>query len=166
MGATKYSGPECAIHKKAVDAVRKGNYRKTAGRLAGVDGHLFLSWLRKAEAEKEESVWWQLLQDVEAAEAEFEAECLAAIDKAGEMPKNWTARAWRLERMYPDRFGRNDRLQIEGRQEIHVLTPTAEQIPGILRALDQLGAPKADLELEEGTDFLEELDSDSGAEGL
>jgi hypothetical protein len=52
---------------------------------------------------------------VEKALAEAESRDLATILKAS--AKNWTAAAWRLERRYPERYGRFDRVKVDAKIE-------------------------------------------------
>jgi hypothetical protein len=46
------------------------------------------------------------------ASAKFESDCLSTIQDAAE--KNWTAAAWLLERKFPERYAKVDRLRVSG----------------------------------------------------
>lgn len=56
----------------------------------------------------------ELIEGLKKAEAEKQAAILAKIEKAG--ADSWQALAWYAERMWPERFGRVDRLQAEVQQ--------------------------------------------------
>jgi hypothetical protein len=67
---------------------------------------------------KGEKPYRQFADAVDQAMAESEARDLAVILKAAE--KNWTAAAWRLERRFPDRYGRNDRTKVEAKVDVEI----------------------------------------------
>lgn len=50
-----------------------------------------------------------------SARAQLEAAMLARIEIASQEPKNWGAAAWKLERLFPDRYGRAQRLEVTGK---------------------------------------------------
>src|SRR5579884_1213750 len=95
---SKYSA---ARHKRIVESVRAGNYRSTAAKLAGISSSALSHWLDKGAAGEEP--YAALFDDIETAEAEWEAEHLANIDAAANSrkPGTWTASAWQLERRKP-----------------------------------------------------------------
>jgi len=151
-GQTKYSA---ARHKIIVQAIRDGATRQGAAQKARVHHQAVANWLRQGEDEQSE--YHQFYLDYNEAEAAWEEEMLSTIDdvaKSGR-PNTWQAAAWRLERRWPDRYGRFDRDKEPGTQ-INVFTPSPDQLPNVLRALDQLAGAKADIELEEGVDFHED----------
>ena len=49
------------------------------------------------------------------ARAQLEATMLARIEIASQEPKTWQAAAWKLERMFPDQYGRSTRMEITGK---------------------------------------------------
>lgn len=51
---------------------------------------------------------------LEKAQAEAEVEMLTRIRIAAKAPNHWQAAAWMLERKNPDRWGRRERVQMEG----------------------------------------------------
>lgn len=58
---------------------------------------------------------WQFWQTIKKAEAEAEARNTALIQT--QASKSWQAAAWWLERKFPDRWGRKDKVQLDGRME-------------------------------------------------
>ena len=49
------------------------------------------------------------------ARAELEARMLANIEIAAKDPKTWAAAAWKLERIFPDRYGRSTKMEVTGK---------------------------------------------------
>lgn len=99
------------VHDTIVDALRKGNYLETACGLAGIKSQSARNWmhigsnprLRKdGKPFKEDERYVRFFHDAKKAMAEAEEEDLEAIREAPE----WTARAWRLERRFPDRWAK------------------------------------------------------------
>jgi transposase len=136
-------------HARLVAACREGNFRDQAASLAGVSRPTFNRWLRDGRRESEaempyaQAKYRKLYEDVTQAESEFEQETLARIRKTGEntrSPHAWTANAWILERKFPERYGRTDRLQVQSDRpliEINVVSdPEARELSiGLLEAL-------------------------------
>lgn len=111
-----------SVHNALVEACRNGAFRDQAASLAGVSRPTFNRWLREGRRESETEVpyetarYRELYEDVCAAESEWEQEILDRIQRTGMntvSPHAWTANAWLLERKYPHRYGRTDRLQVE-----------------------------------------------------
>jgi hypothetical protein len=116
-GASKYNATR---HETIVTAIRNGNYRGTAARLAAVDPNTVNHWLRLGRDRPDEyPEYAQLAADVELAEAECEAEMVGVVRKhaLSEVPGAWTAAMTYLERTKPDRFGKRDTTVIEGGKE-------------------------------------------------
>ena len=70
-------------------------------------------------------------QAVNRAVAESESRDLATILKAAQ--SQWQAAAWRLERRFPEKYGRNDRLKVDAKIEhdgASLLTKLARLIDG------------------------------------
>lgn len=129
------------VQKTIVDAVRSGNYMETAASLAGIDRETLLSWLKQG-ARAKSGRFKEFSNTVKRAVAEAEARDLAVIDKAAdgwdkrtgrihrklnaetkamevveEMVEStrefqWTAAAWRLERKFPNKWGRREYVEL------------------------------------------------------
>jgi len=83
-------------------ALQEGAYIATACALVAVDEVVFYRWMRMGK-DRPGSVFGAFRQAVKRALAFAEIEDLRAV-KAGR--QNWQARAWRLERRWPARYGR------------------------------------------------------------
>lgn len=105
------------IQNKIITAIRAGNYIETAAAYAGITKSTLYDWLKRGEREKqrvaknprnrirkEEAIFVGFSNAVEKALAEAEIRDVAIIGKAAE--EYWQAAAWRLERKFPDRWGR------------------------------------------------------------
>jgi hypothetical protein len=88
-------------------AIRAGNYMETAAVYAGIGNSTFKDWMRKGRAAPRGG-YHDFVLAVEKALADSEVRDMALIGRAGET--QWQAAAWRLERRYPDRFGRRTRV--------------------------------------------------------
>jgi transposase len=114
------------IQVKIVDALKMGNYIETAAALAGINKTSIYEWLKRGARElervennpnarirKEEEPFVKFSNAVQKAQAESEQRDLLIIAKAGQT--DWKASAWRLERKYPQRWGRKERLDFEAK---------------------------------------------------
>ena len=111
--ASKYNEK---VHVVIVDAIRAGNYKGTAARLAGVHPDTFHGWMMLARDNPEASPHDVTLQeDVEQADAEFEAEMVSQVTVAANSgaPNTWQAAMTIMERKNPDRWGKRDHVKID-----------------------------------------------------
>lgn len=100
-------------HETIVEAVRKGNSKANAFRLAGISVDTGTEWLRYGRDKSEEYPYYaKLYQDVEQALAEYEASRVSLVTTAADTG-SWQAAAWWLERRNPDEWGRHDRVKHE-----------------------------------------------------
>lgn len=115
------------IQDKIVSAIRLGNYMETAAAYAGISKDTLYAWLKRGQREKEkkekdpsyeipkyERQFVRFSDAVEKALAEAEMRDVMIIYEASK--EQWQAAAWRLERKFPDRWGR--KLSVEGKQEL------------------------------------------------
>jgi DNA-binding transcriptional regulator LsrR (DeoR family) len=135
-----------ARKRKLIEACREGVFRDQAAAIAGISRPTLNRWLRDGRRDSEaevESELQKFYDEVSEAEALFEQETMARIRKTGEntrSPHAWTANAWLLERKFPERYGRTDRLQVQSDRpliEINVVSdPAARELSiGLLEAL-------------------------------
>jgi predicted DNA-binding protein YlxM (UPF0122 family) len=100
--------------------LRAGNYIETTAALVGINRDSIYEWLKRGNAEiervsksnrarirKREEIFVEFTDTVKKAQAQAEAMLVGLIGQAAQ--KNWTAAAWRLERKYPDKWGRTER---------------------------------------------------------
>lgn len=105
------------IQEQIVKAIRAGNYIETASAYAGINKSTLYDWLKRGEREKQrvaknpkykirkdEAPFVDFSNAVQKALADAEIRDVATIVKAS--TEHWQAAAWRLERKYPDRWGR------------------------------------------------------------
>jgi hypothetical protein len=89
-----------------VKALRDGNTRQTACRLAGVDLHTLARWMARFAS---------FASAIEKAEAEAEGANVANIRREAD-GGTWQASAWWLERRRRDDWGKIDRVEVEVRR--------------------------------------------------
>jgi hypothetical protein len=87
---------------KLTQAIRLGATDELACNYAGIDGSTFYEWMN-AKAEFSETI--------KQAKGAAAVKWLAKIEQAGE--EAWQAFAWKLERRYPEMYGRN-RVELTG----------------------------------------------------
>jgi hypothetical protein len=97
------------VHDQVISLLRAGNYIETAAAVAGLSKQTIFNWLRWG-AREETGIYADFAHAAERAMAEAEARDLERIKQATE----WQAAAWRLERKFPDRWGRRERHEISG----------------------------------------------------
>lgn len=96
---------------KVADAIRAGNYANVAARYAGIGESTFHLWMKKGADGQEPYV--EFVEAVKSAEADAEIRNMALIQQAAQNG-TWQAAAWYLERRYPHRFGRRERVEHSG----------------------------------------------------
>lgn len=112
------------VHEDIIKTIRAGNYLETAAAFAGINKSTLHDWLRRGEREIQrveqdgrnrvrmsEEIYVNFSNAVSEALAEAEMRDVLTIGKAAS--DNWQAAAWRLERKFPDKWGRKLQQQIE-----------------------------------------------------
>lgn len=99
------------LQAKICDAIRAGNYCETAAAFGGIDKTTLYDWMRRG-ARARHGIYADFSHAVEKALADAEARDVALIAKAA-ADGHWQAAAWRLERKFPDRWGRRERHQVD-----------------------------------------------------
>lgn len=100
-----------ATLKRVWDALSVGATRRLACQYAGIHEGTFANWL------EEESEFAEL---VESAEGQAAIKWLALIDQHAQ--EDWRAAAWKLERRYPDEYGRKTDAALVVENEITSFT--------------------------------------------
>jgi len=100
------------VQDRIVAALRAGNYQETAAVYGGISVPTFYGWLERGRNEPE-SAYSEFLEAVEKAKADAEVRDVALIDKAAH-DGSWQAAAWKLERKFPNKWGRVNRTEISG----------------------------------------------------
>jgi hypothetical protein len=91
---------------KIVEALAEGHSIESAAALASINRRTLQRWMKRAAEEEDDGgVFAEFLNRCEIARAKFEASRVDIIRKAGDKGE-WTAAAWWLERVEPQRYGR------------------------------------------------------------
>lgn len=101
--------------KKLVKAIESGNYMKAACAYAGIDYTTFRLWMKKGEKAKS-GRYFNFFHTIKRAEQVAEVKMIEQWQR--HMPENWQAIATFMERRYPDRWGRNMRVNQNIQQEV------------------------------------------------
>jgi transposase len=99
-----------ALQQEVVTLLRAGNYIETACAFVDVDKASLYAWLKRGNRQKT-GIYRDFLNATEKAIAEAEIRDLEVIRKDGA----WQGAAWRLERKFPDKWGRRDRHELTGK---------------------------------------------------
>ena len=99
------------VRTRLLDAVKMGSFIEHACAYAGITSKTFRNW--RDLADKEIEPYKSLFEELRLAESESILRKLNRIEKAGQEGA-WTADAWYLERKYPDKFGKRDKVEISG----------------------------------------------------
>jgi transposase len=116
------------VEKKIIDLIRAGNYIETASACVGINKSTLYDWLKRGAREAErleqnpkakpnpkEEIYMKFSNAVEIAMAEAEARDVMIIANASKA--DWKASAWRLERKYPNKWGRQDHVEAKIQSE-------------------------------------------------
>lgn len=103
------------IQNGIVKAIRAGAYIETAAQLNGVSKQTLYTWMKKGN-EAKSGKYREFLDAIQKALAEAEMRDIFIIGKAAE--QNWKAAAWRLERKFPNRWGKKSQYNMEEEHEL------------------------------------------------
>lgn len=98
--------------KTITEYIKAGNYPEVAASLAGVSRATFYNWLKKGHKHKT-GIHHDFLDSIKEAEDYAEAAAVERIRRSGK--DNWTALAWWLERKHPQKWGRQQTIDIDGK---------------------------------------------------
>ena len=141
------------IQNAMAEAIRNGNYASTAADACGIGRSTHYEWMEKGEQGIEP--YAEYADTIKKAEAEAEMNAIQNIQIHA--AENWTASAWYLERKFPDRWGRKDKLT----QEISGKDGKPIEIDSKSLVLAMLGHAPAQIE---DAEILDE--SNDGAESI
>jgi hypothetical protein len=106
MGRPTKLTPE--TQEKICHAIRLGAIYEHACNYAGVTYSSFRNWMIKGEAAKS-GKFLDFFEAIKKAEGTASSKWLGMIEEAAE-DGNWQAAAWKLERRYPDAYGKRMRV--------------------------------------------------------
>jgi transposase len=96
--------------------LEKGLFLREACALAGVHNESVYSWMRKGVNDQNKELNTpeaDFAGAVKRAMAKAEENALEGIRTAGQYPQFWAANAWYLERKFPEKYGKRDRVALE-----------------------------------------------------
>lgn len=96
------------MQNKLCAYIAEGQYITTACRLVGVDYATMRRWILQGEQDMS-GKFYEFQEAISQAEALAEAERVKLILQAGKYD-DWKANAWYLERKFPEKWGRKDRI--------------------------------------------------------
>lgn len=104
-----------ALQRKIVAMIRDGVTPEIASRAAGISASTYYLWRAKAR-ENPDSQYSEFSEAIEKAVAECEARAVHVIAKA--FPNSWQAAMTMMERRFPDRWGRRERIDVYEHEKV------------------------------------------------
>jgi hypothetical protein len=117
------------MEARVAQLLKAGNYFETTAVLVGKSKVTLYSWIRRGRRERHrleedsrakerrsEAPFIAFLNAVEKAQAHAEVVDVAAISAGARV--SWQAAAWRLERKFPERWGRRSHLKVALQREV------------------------------------------------
>lgn len=108
------TGRKLKLTRKLIDEaeslVKAGNYYSTVFQYLGIAETTWYRWLDEGKTESS-GLKKEFRERIKSAESHGEIRNVQIIQKAAS--KSWQASAWYLERKFPERWGRKDRLDAE-----------------------------------------------------
>jgi hypothetical protein len=109
------------VQSAVIEALSAGNYLDTAAQYAGIHPATLFRWLDRGRVAIEsdddnhpDKIYGEFCEAVEKTRAQSEVRAVALIRKAA-MEGTWQAAAWFLERSHPHKWGRQQRLEVTGK---------------------------------------------------
>jgi hypothetical protein len=93
--------------KNAGDLIKLGNYTTTVCQYLGIDQTTWYRWIREGKTARS-GLKKQFYQTIKESEAHAEIRNVGILQKA--VNDDWHAASWYLERKFPERWGRRDRI--------------------------------------------------------
>lgn len=91
--------------------IQQGGTLKYAAMHNGITEQTFYNWMKRGEESKTQTgKFFEFFESVKRAQEDGKTRLISKIEMHGE--RNWQALAWLLERMYPDEFGRTQRVDM------------------------------------------------------
>ena len=100
------------VIKRLEEALLAGNYIETACDYAGINRATFYKWMAEAEKPGAKPLFRELSDTVTQARAQAEMRNVLRIQKAAD--ESWQAAGWWLERSFPQRWGRHQKVELSG----------------------------------------------------
>lgn len=121
--------------EKARKLIAAGNYTETVCQYLGISKDTWYRWLKTGERQKK-GIYSDFSDAVRQAEAEAEMRNVTIIQKAAQ-EGNLQAAIWYLERKFPDRWGRREKIQMEHSGEMTQVVKNDEATRRLLARIDE-----------------------------
>ena len=106
--------------------IREGGTLKYSAMHNGITPRTLHNWMSRGEnAKTENGLYFHFFHQVKKAQEDGKVRLIGKIEKHGE--RNWQALAWLLERMYPDEFGRTQRVDMRADVKSDVKTTSRDK---------------------------------------
>ena len=106
------------LQDKIEKALSAGNYVETACAYAGISVATFYNWLNEARKDDAEPIYVEFLEATERARAVSEMRNVQIVQNAAmgddDKDPDWRAASWFLERAFPRKWGRQERVELSG----------------------------------------------------
>ena len=111
IGRTTKLNPQ--TQQKIIDAITAGNYLETAANYANISKTTLYRWLAEAEQPNAPKRLREFRDAVEQARAAAEVRNVTLVQRAAN-DGSWQAASWYLERSFPARWGKNQKVEVTG----------------------------------------------------
>jgi transposase len=97
--------------KRLLAALKEGANQDEAASYAGISESTFYRWMERGESEKKGQYreFWEAVKRTESEAVMISLDTIRNAEKRGD----WRAAAWKLERRFPDKWGKVDRQKVE-----------------------------------------------------
>lgn len=112
-----------AVVEAVLDAAEKGGSKRSSAAAAGISPATLRNWMRDDP---------DLADAFEIAQGKFEQKQLQNIQGAAQESRHWTASAWLLERIFPERYAQQSRGSVQNESGGHIPIAIAVQIQKVL----------------------------------
>jgi len=102
------------LQKNLIKYIQAGSYVVVACKAVGISEVTFYDWIKRGEAGEE--LYLKFLKSIKKAIAKTEIKNIAIVQVAA--GKNWQAAMTWLERKYPQRWARRDKLEVKTKKTV------------------------------------------------
>lgn len=134
--------------ERIIQSLEWGNYLETAAAYAGISKETLFDWLKKG-ANSDSGPHKEFSDSVKKVMAVSEMRDVKNIAAAAASGQ-WQASAWRLERKYPDRWGKRDHVEVTGQDggPIEITAARKILVDRITAIRERIGDQRGDREPE------------------
>lgn len=102
------------LQKNLIRYIQAGSHIVVACKAVGISEVTFYDWVKRGRAGEE--LYLKFLKSIKKAQAKTEIRNIAIVQKAAE--KNWVAAMTWLERKYPQRWAKKDKLDVRTKKTV------------------------------------------------